>query len=72
MAEIVNLNRARKARARAEREAGAHENRARFGRPKSERDLAAARERLAAERHDLLKLDRAGPADRDDGNDKND
>lgn len=42
-AEIVNLRRARKARARREREVTAAEQRARFGRPKAERDLADAR-----------------------------
>ncbi len=37
MAEIVNLNRARKDKARAERKAKAAENRVRFGRSKSEK-----------------------------------
>ena len=36
MGEIVNLNRYRKAQARAERERQAEENRVRFGRPKAE------------------------------------
>jgi hypothetical protein len=39
-AEIVNLRRARKAKARAEAQARADENRAKFGRPKAERELA--------------------------------
>ena len=43
MAEPVNLNKARKQRARAEASAKAAENRIRFGRTKAERDLAAAR-----------------------------
>lgn len=43
MAEIVNLNKARKARARAEAKATAAENRVRFGRTKADRDLQAAR-----------------------------
>ncbi len=42
MAEIVNLNRARKARARAAALATAEANRARFGRSKAERDAEAA------------------------------
>jgi hypothetical protein len=36
MGDIVNLNRVRKARARAEREKQAEENRVRFGRPRAE------------------------------------
>ena len=40
MAEIVNLRRARKDRARAEKEAGAAENRTRFGRTKGEKRKA--------------------------------
>ncbi len=43
MAELVNLNRARKARARAGAEAKAVENRVKFGRTKAERKLDAAR-----------------------------
>ena len=42
MAEIVNLNRARKARARAEAGKAAEANRAKFGRTKAERDAEAA------------------------------
>ena len=34
MADIINFRRARKAKARAEKEAEASENRARFGRPR--------------------------------------
>ena len=36
MADIINLRRARKAKARAEKEAEGSENRARFGRPRRE------------------------------------
>lgn len=36
MGDVVNLNRYRKAQARAERERQAEENRVRFGRPKAE------------------------------------
>jgi hypothetical protein len=42
MAEIVNLNRARKARAKAEAGKAAEANRAKFGRTKAERDAEAA------------------------------
>jgi len=44
MAEIVNLNRARKARARADGAASAAVNRAAFGRTKSQKDRDAALE----------------------------
>jgi hypothetical protein len=42
MAEIVNLNRARKARAKAEAGKQAETNRAKFGRSKAEKDRDAA------------------------------
>jgi hypothetical protein len=42
MAEIVNLNRARKAKARAVAKAQAEANRAAFGRTKAEKQAAAA------------------------------
>jgi hypothetical protein len=42
MAEIVNLNKARKAKARAEDKAAAEANRAKFGRTKATRDAEAA------------------------------
>lgn len=55
MAEIVNLNKARKLKARAAAEQQAAENRVRYGRTKIEkqRDTAAAEE--AQRRMDLLK-----------------
>jgi hypothetical protein len=43
MSEPVNLNKARKARAKAEAKVQAAENRAKFGRTKAERALEAAR-----------------------------
>ncbi len=43
MAKPVNLNKARKARAKAKGEAKAEENRAKFGQPKSVSELEAAR-----------------------------
>lgn len=39
MAEIVNLNQVRKAKARAAAQRQAEENRAKFGRSKSEKDV---------------------------------
>ena len=45
MAEPINLNKARKARARAQDKQAAAQNRAAFGRPKAETSLA---ERLRA------------------------
>jgi predicted DNA-binding ribbon-helix-helix protein len=47
MADIVNLRRARKDKARADKEARAAENRAKFGRTSEQKRLAEARERLA-------------------------
>jgi hypothetical protein len=49
MAEIINLNRARKARDKAQKAQDAKANRAQFGRGKAEKTLTAA-EREAAER----------------------
>lgn len=43
MAEILNLNRARKAKAKTDAKQVAAENRARFGRSKAEKTLDAAR-----------------------------
>ncbi|MFT4255068.1 MAG: DUF4169 family protein [Caulobacter sp.] len=43
MAEILNLNRARKAKAKTDAKQAAAENRARFGRTKAEKTLDAAR-----------------------------
>ncbi len=58
MSEIINLRRARKARARQEREAAANANRAKHGVSKQARNLAKTRsekERRAAEAHKLDK-----------------
>lgn len=44
MADIVNLRRFRKAKARAEKETAADENRARHGRTKAEKDRVAETE----------------------------
>ncbi|MDR7117885.1 DUF4169 family protein [Caulobacter sp. BE254] len=43
MAEILNLNQARKARAKTDAKTKAAENRARFGRTKADKALDAAR-----------------------------
>ena len=43
MADIVNLNQARKAKAKADDKVRAAKNRARFGRTKAEKSLDAAR-----------------------------
>lgn len=48
MAEVVNFNRARKARAKETAKAQAAENRVRFGRTKADRSLEAARADKAA------------------------
>jgi hypothetical protein len=48
-ADIVNLNKVRKARERALREREAHENRLKHGQPKSERNLTEAERQLQAE-----------------------
>ncbi|MCF4164314.1 DUF4169 family protein [Zavarzinia compransoris] len=67
MAEIVNLRRVRKAKARAEAATTAAENRARFGRPAAERKLEAARDALTEKRHEGHRLDRRGEGDDDQG-----
>lgn len=47
MAEVVNLNRARKTKAREDAKAKASENRVAFGRTKAERDAGTARREKA-------------------------
>lgn len=42
MAEIINLNKARKAKARVDKSARVEENRARFGRTKAQKQADAA------------------------------
>jgi len=41
MADVVNLNQFRKAKARADKTQQAHDNRVKFGRTKAEKDQAA-------------------------------
>lgn len=65
MADIINLNRIRKERARAEKAGDAAGNRAKFGRTKAEREATKAQEekrRKALESHRVESTD----DDRDD------
>ena len=56
VAEVINLRKTRKAKARAEADAKAAENRIKFGRPKAERAASEARERLAQRRLEAHRL----------------
>ncbi len=58
MSELVNLNRARKARARADTAAKAAENRVKFGRTKAEKALGKAQTDKAGRDLDAGKRDR--------------
>ncbi len=55
MADIISFSKARKARARADKEQLAAENRIKFGRTKAEKDLEAAKKSLSEKRLDDLK-----------------
>lgn len=57
MAEIINLRRARKAKARTEKDAAADANRVKHGTPKALRNLAETRREQAAERLSGHRLD---------------
>jgi len=57
MAEVINLNRARKAREKAEAKAVAAENRRKFGRAKSETEAERCRAEIEARRLDGHKRD---------------
>ena len=57
MAEIVNLRRARKAKARDEKEKTAHANRVLHGTPKNLRDLAKAKTAKSIRELDAHKKD---------------
>lgn len=66
MAEIINLRRARKDRARVAREKTADENRVRFGRTKAEREQAEQNAALAERRLEgHRRIDDAEASDRD-------
>jgi hypothetical protein len=58
MAEIVNLRRARKSKARDEKEKAAAANRVHYGTPKALRDVAAANTDKTAQKHELHRIDR--------------
>jgi hypothetical protein len=55
MAEPINLNKARKTRAREEAKRQAAENRVRFGREKAERAVSKLEAERARRLHDLAK-----------------
>jgi hypothetical protein len=55
--QVVNLNKARKARAKAAAKAGADANAARFGRTRAERAAEAAEERRKATHLDAHRRD---------------
>ena len=57
MSKPVNLNRARKERARQEARRKADENAVRFGRTKAERTRESAQAELEARRHEAHKRD---------------
>ena len=58
MAEPINLNKARKARARADDQAAAAQNRVRFGRTKAAKQLDKARADKAARDLDASRRER--------------
>jgi hypothetical protein len=57
MAEILSLSKARKAKAKAEKETTAEANRIKFGRTKAERQLTDAKNLLADKKIDAHKRD---------------
>ncbi|MBF0248610.1 MAG: DUF4169 family protein [Alphaproteobacteria bacterium] len=57
MADIVNLNTFRKAKARAEKEQKAKDNRFKFGRPKVLKDIEKANKALESKRFEAHHLD---------------
>ncbi|MFZ1103418.1 MAG: DUF4169 family protein [Hyphomicrobiaceae bacterium] len=65
MGDVVNLNRYRKLKQRAERERRAGEKRARFGVSKAERVKGAAERSLEARRLDGARRDESAPEDLD-------
>jgi hypothetical protein len=66
MGDVVNLNRYRKLKAKAERERRAAENRTRFGASKAERGKASAERSLDERRLDgAERADEPGSGDRD-------
>jgi len=67
MADIINLRRARKAKARAEKEAEAGENRARFSRPRREQMSTEATRDMQDRKLDAHRRD--GPGEDPAGDD---
>lgn len=63
MADIINLNKARKRRAHEAAAARAEVNRAKFGRTKAEKALAAAQEQEAQHKLEQLRRDPATALD---------
>ena len=61
MAELINLNRFRKEKARAEKRAKADENAAKFGQTRAERDLQKARAEKSAHALDGHRLEAQRP-----------
>lgn len=61
MSKIVNLNKARKKKARADADRHAAENRVRFGRTREQKLRDAAETAEAARRLDRLRRDEPGP-----------
>ena len=57
MATVINLNKARKQKARADAEKQAAENRVKFGRTKAQKQLDVAETNEAKHKLDLLKRD---------------
>jgi hypothetical protein len=69
MAEIINLRAARKAKARAEKEAEADENRARFGRPRQEQMSTEATREMQDRKLDAHRREDAADGDDPEGGD---
>jgi hypothetical protein len=65
-AEIVNLNKARKARERAVREREAQQNRIKYGQPKTERTLVEAQQRKSVVDLDGARREPGRPSKSDD------
>jgi hypothetical protein len=61
MAEIINLRKARKKKARAVKEAEAVENRAKFGRPKEDRSQSEAAKDLLDRKLDAHRREDGDP-----------
>ena len=57
MAELINLNKARKAKARSDSQATAAQNRAKFGRSKADKALQTARDEKLKQAVDQARRD---------------